>query len=194
METIIRELYERIYNDSGTKKPTVFVELVDKYSGFELWDIPQNQEFRRMYTRLLGDYGIMLYEVERYGSSIFSLSRAMTLLETDISVQDVWQEELYKSILTFRCCAFSRIGNQDAAVNDACLLVKHYPDESYYLELLQRSEHEKRKKSNKKKIKFGIAIVLLVGSGIIILSPVHSYIHYLGYVLIGLLCLCLRKN
>jgi|SRR5690554_290929 len=131
---ILESTYENVYNDTSTKKPEKFIEVVE--SNWKQIDEIETRTKEQLYfkTRLTSDYGITLSKVNRFEESLSIIEKATKMFENQIN--DPFKESLYEALIANRAYCNQQLKNISKAEKDFELLCRKFPDKSNYRDWL----------------------------------------------------------
>ncbi len=160
----LESLYQKIYGDESTKNPKVFIQECEKHQTL-LNDFKTDDpvEYFR-FTRLISDYGLMLFQVNRFSKSLKYLNKAISLFENnnEYKGKDLFQENMYVELIVSRAINRYRKDKLNLAENDFKYLLNKFPSNKNYINWL------KKVRRRKKRILSGRIFLILIIIGVIL--------------------------
>jgi len=134
MNKELTDLYDQIYQDESTKDSRIFINRIDsKVHLIENTDYLDYEDYKKA-TKLLSDYGIMLYLAGYLKKALNYLELAIKQFENDknISQLDLLDEPLYEALIFHHGMTLYNLKKFNTANIDFQRLLKKFPDNDRY--------------------------------------------------------------
>ncbi len=139
MNEQLNKLYDRIYKGDLMKDPEKFIQLIEPelslIDSTEYSDRSDNDKA----TKLIADYGVMLLKAGYLKKSQSYLEKAIKRIEDDNEIKNIWNEQLYESLIFNRGVAQLRLKNKNYAKKDFKNLISQFPENGLYAQWLNYS-------------------------------------------------------
>ena len=157
----IENIYDRIYKDDSTKKPELFIEIVEPEISFIESIKPTNQNDYFKTTRIISDYSLMLSKIGDVTKSRIYLDKAIRLFENDKNLKgrNLFQESMYETLIANRAVNKYYVREFKSAENDFKGPTNNFPNNENYKKWLNKIQNR-----NFRLIEWGFLILIIIGT------------------------------
>ncbi len=157
----IENIYDKIYKDDSTKKPELFIKIIEPEISFLENTEPTDQNDYLKITRLISDYSLMLSQIREINKSRIYLDKSIRLIENDIQLKEknLFQESMYEALIANRAVNNYHLRKYKLAENDFTNLTINFPNNKNYKKWLNKIRNRKFRL-----IEWGFLILIIIGA------------------------------